>query len=125
MFHTGLDPRDMKPVYVARNPHEKAMQRALMQYYIPGNHALVLEALRRAGREDLIGWGRECLIPPYLREKKTANVMEARNARTRGAERKNVREKRRGHGNERDGQAVSRRSNHSKNKLKSENLRRR
>ena len=125
MFHTGLDPRDMKPVYVARNPHEKAMQRALMQYYIPGNHALVLEALRRAGREDLIGWGRECLIPPYLREKKTAKVIEARNARTRGAERKNAREKQRGHGNERDGQPVSRRSNNGENKLKSENPRHR
>ena len=70
MFYTGLDPRDMKSVYVARNPHEKAMQRALMQYYIPSNHALVLEALRKAGREDLIGFGRDCLIPPYLRQKK-------------------------------------------------------
>ena len=70
MFYTGLDPRDMKDVYVARNPHEKAMQRALMQYYIPSNHALVAEALRKAGREDLIGFGRDCLIPPYLRGKK-------------------------------------------------------
>ncbi len=70
MFYTGLDPRDMKSVYVARNPHEKAMQRALMQYYIPGNHALVLEALHKAGREDLIGFGRDCLIPPYLRREK-------------------------------------------------------
>ena len=64
MFYTGLDPRDMSPVYVPRDPHEKAMQRALMQYFRPENHALVLEALRRAGREDLIGFGRECLIPP-------------------------------------------------------------
>ena len=64
MFYTGLDPRDMRSVYVPRDPHEKAMQRALMQYFRPENHALVLEALRRAGREDLIGFGRECLIPP-------------------------------------------------------------
>ena len=66
MFYTGLDPRDMSPVYVPRDPHEKAMQRALMQYFRPENHALVLEALRRAGREDLIGFGRECLVPPRL-----------------------------------------------------------
>ena len=64
MFYTGLDPRDMSPVYVPRDPHEKAMQRALMQYFRPENHALVLEALRRARREDLIGFGRECLVPP-------------------------------------------------------------
>ena len=78
MFYTGLDPRDMKTVYVARNPHEKAMQRALMQYYIPGNHTLVSEALRKAGREDLIGFGRDCLIPPYLREKKPAKAQDKR-----------------------------------------------
>ena len=65
MFFTGLDPRDMSPVYVPRDPHEKAMQRALMQYYRPENRALVLEALRRAGREDLIGTGRRCLVAPF------------------------------------------------------------
>ena len=70
MFHTGLDPRDMKSVYVPRDPREKAMQRALMQYYVPANHALVLKALKKAGREDLIGWGGNCLIPPYLRKKR-------------------------------------------------------
>ena len=62
MFYTGLDPRDMKPVYVPRDPHEKAMQRALMQYFIPANRPLVLEALRRAGRTDLIGHGPDCLV---------------------------------------------------------------
>jgi len=46
------------------------MQRALMQYFIPSNYKLVAEALRKAGREDLIGWEKNCLIPPYLREKK-------------------------------------------------------
>ena len=64
MFFTGLDPRTMKPVYVPRDPHEKAMQRALMQYTRPYNHALVLEALRKTGRDDLIGYGKNCLIPP-------------------------------------------------------------
>ena len=73
MFYTGLDPRDMKPVYVPRDPREKAMQRALMQYYVPANHALVIEALKKAGREDLIGWGGDCLVPPYLRAKKKAD----------------------------------------------------
>lgn len=66
MFFTGLDPRDMSEVYVPRQPHDKALQRALMQYNRPENHALVLEALRRAGRTDLIGFSKDCLIPPRL-----------------------------------------------------------
>ena len=70
MFYTGLDPRDMTPVYVPRDPEEKAMQRALMHYFKPYNRQLVLKALRRAGREDLIGWGGDCLIPPYERKSK-------------------------------------------------------
>ena len=70
MFFTGLDPRDMTPVYVPRDPEEKAMQRALMHYFKPYNRPLVLKALRQAGREDLIGWGGDCLIPPYERKKK-------------------------------------------------------
>lgn len=64
MYYTGLDPRTMEPVYVARHPHEKAMQRALIQYRKPQNYELVLEALRKAGREDLIGFEKHCLIRP-------------------------------------------------------------
>ena len=64
MFYTELDPYTLKPVYVAKNPHDKAMQRALMQYFNPKNHALVEEALKRAGRTDLIGTGEKCLIRP-------------------------------------------------------------
>ena len=64
MYYTGVDPRTMKPVYVPKNPHEKAMQRALMQYRNPANYDLVKEALHIAGREDLIGFGKECLIKP-------------------------------------------------------------
>lgn len=64
MYYTGIDPRDMKPVYVALNPHEKAMQRALIQYKRPENYELVKEALIKAGRQDLIGFGEKCLIPP-------------------------------------------------------------
>ncbi len=64
MYYTGIDPRDGKAVYVCRNPHEKAMQRALIQYRDPKNYELVKEALQRAGREELIGFGKECLIRP-------------------------------------------------------------
>ncbi|MGI6004900.1 MAG: YgiQ family radical SAM protein [Christensenellales bacterium] len=64
MYYTGIDPRTGKEVYVAKHPREKAMQRALMQYRNPKNHALVLEALRKCGREDLIGFGKKHLIAP-------------------------------------------------------------
>ena len=64
MFYTGVDPRTMEPVYIPRDPHEKAMQRALIQYRKPENYKLVREALLRAGREDLIGYGPKCLIRP-------------------------------------------------------------
>lgn len=64
MYYTGLDPRTMKPVYVPKSAHEKAMQRALIQYRDPKNYDLVKEALHRAGREDLIGFDKKCLIPP-------------------------------------------------------------
>ena len=68
MYYTGLDPITMKPVYVAKSYHEKAMQRALVQYRNPDNYDLVRKALEKAGRCDLIGYGAKCLIRP---EKKT------------------------------------------------------
>ena len=64
MYYTGVDPRTMKPVYVARDPHEKAMQRALIQYRKPENYKLVREALIAVGRRDLIGYDKHCLIRP-------------------------------------------------------------
>ena len=64
MYYTGFDPRTMEPVYVAHNPHEKAMQRALIQYRAPKNYELVKEALIKTGRTDLIGFDKNCLIPP-------------------------------------------------------------
>ena len=64
MYYTGVDPRTMKPVYVPVNPHEKAMQRALIQYRNPKNYDLVVEALRIADRMDLIGFDKKCLIRP-------------------------------------------------------------
>ena len=64
MYYTGVDPRTMQPIYVARDPHEKAMQRALIQYRKPENYKLVREALEKAGRRDLIGYTKLCLIRP-------------------------------------------------------------
>lgn len=65
MYYSGVDPETGKEVYVARSPHAKAMQRALMQYKLPSNRKLVLEALQKAGRTDLIGNGPKCLVPAY------------------------------------------------------------
>ena len=64
MFYTGLDPMTMKKVYVPRTPEEKAEQRALLQYFKPENRQLVLKALKKAGRYDLIGTGKDCLAAP-------------------------------------------------------------
>ena len=64
IYYTGVDPRTMEEVYCPRTPHEKAMQRALIQYRNPKNRALVTEALKAAGREDLIGSGPQCLVRP-------------------------------------------------------------
>ena len=69
MYYTGLDPRTMEKVYVPTDPHEKAMQRALIQYRNPKNYALVHEALTKAGRTDLIGYDKKCLIKPMGRPK--------------------------------------------------------
>ena len=64
MYYTGIDPRTMEKVYVPTNPHEKAMQRALIQYRNPKNYDLVYEALEKAGRLDLVGFDKKCLIKP-------------------------------------------------------------
>lgn len=69
MYYTGIDPRNGQKVYVCRNPHEKAMQRALIQYRNPNNYELVREALMKAGRQDLIGFGPKCLIRPRNQNK--------------------------------------------------------
>ena len=69
MFYTGLDPYTMEEVYVPRTPREKAEQRALLQYYKPENHRIVHDALRKAGRHDLIGTGKNCLVTPLSAEK--------------------------------------------------------
>ncbi len=93
MYYTGLDPRTMEPVYVPVNPHEKAMQRALIQYRDPKNYDLVEEALRRAGRTDLIGYDKKCLIRPRrplhgedLRDKTEKSKKITKTGKTRNTE---------------------------------------
>lgn len=71
MYYTGVDPRTMQPVYVPKNPHEKAMQRALIQYRDPKNYDLVMEALKKAHRMDLVGFDKHCLIRPRKFEGKS------------------------------------------------------
>lgn len=94
MYYTGLDPRDMKPVYVCKNPHEKAMQRALIQYRNPKNYDLVYEALHAAHREDLIGFDKHCLIRPRKMDKiqnKTMVIQSEKNKAVRQKRKKTIR----------------------------------
>ena len=74
MYYTGIDPRNGEKVYVAKNPHEKAMQRALIQYRNPDMYDLVKEALLLEHRQDLIGFDKKCLIPPRKRKEKTHGI---------------------------------------------------
>lgn len=86
MFYTGLDPYTMKPVYVPKTPEEKAEQRALMQYFKPENRRIVTSALVKAGRYDLIGNSKECLVPGNVRPPQTASEAKkgsAKNNRTK------------------------------------------
>lgn len=89
MFYTGLDPYTLEPVYVAKKPEEKAMQRVLLQYYKPENQRRVIEALCKAGREDLIGNGAGKLVRPdsaYLKMQREKQAKRGeRNARGRNA----------------------------------------
>lgn len=73
MFYTGLNPANGERLYVARGGHEKALQRALLQYRRKENRELVLEALRKAGREDLIGYAEKCLIRPEPKNTRSAS----------------------------------------------------
>ncbi len=82
MYYTGIDPVSGKKVYVCRNPHEKAMQRALIQYRNPKNYDLVREALAKAGREDLVGFDKKCLIRPRKGEKAGSIREEKKESRT-------------------------------------------
>ncbi len=94
MYYTGYDPRTMTKVYVPINPHEKAMQRALIQYRNPKNYNLVVEALTKAGRTDLIGYEKKCLIRPrkgdnfHRTDKKDTNKTGHQHSETQKAKKK-------------------------------------
>lgn len=81
MYYTGLDPYTLKEVYVAKSPHEKALQRALLQYFKPQNKDLVVEALVKAGRRDLIGTGKNCLINAKIPEKYQQKTQKPKNSK--------------------------------------------
>ena len=86
MYYTEIDPRTKEKVYVPKSPHEKAMQRALMQYRLPQNYDLVYEALKKAHREDLIGFDQHCLIRPrQMKRDFRQQGWEERGRKDRGA----------------------------------------
>ncbi|MDP4118553.1 MAG: YgiQ family radical SAM protein, partial [Bacillota bacterium] len=92
MYYTGINPRTMEHVYVARSPEEKAMQRALLQYRRPENYELVRRALIKTGRKDLIGFGSECLIKPKINKSentKSGGYVNGKNNRRKGSGSKN------------------------------------
>ena len=103
MYHTGLDPFTMQQVYVAKTHEEKAMQRALLQCHIRRNWPLIRKALRLADREDLIGTGKGCLVPPDTRPEFTANAKKGKpgGANNQPGERGNARQGERSYGSKR------------------------
>lgn len=81
MFYTDLDPYTLEPVYIAKDPKEKAMQRALLQYYKPENQRKIIEALEKAGRRDLIGHGQGKLVAPdreYMKKQQDKQAVKAK-----------------------------------------------
>ena len=78
MYYTGLDPRTGERVYVPKSASEKAMQRALMQYFMPQYRDLARTALQKAGREDLIGFGKHALVPPRMGKQAAGTPQECR-----------------------------------------------
>lgn len=80
MFYTGLDPYTEKPIFVPKTREEKAEQRALLQYFRPENRQIVLSALRKAGRSDLIGYGENCLIKPDAPQKNAHGAPKGKSA---------------------------------------------
>ena len=115
MYYTGLDPRTMEPVYVPVNPHEKAMQRALMQFRNPRHYDLVKEALHKAGREDLIGFDKKCLIAPRKEKwrEETWNKKEKKNGKQQSISGNKTKKTGKVSGTDRRGRKTG---NHRKNK---------
>lgn len=92
MYYTGIDPRNGKKIYVCRNPHEKMLQRALIQYRNPSNYELVREALIKAGREDLIGFSDKCLIRPRKVKEQNTGMRSDKEKRTKENRKRNEKE---------------------------------
>ena len=90
MFYTELDPYTMEKVYVPKTPKEKAMQRALLQYFRPQNREIVLEALKKAGRRDLIGTSPNCLVQDDRKPAPNQKNKHVRNDRDRVKNKANV-----------------------------------
>ena len=121
MFYTGLDPLTMKPVYVPKSKHEKAMQRALLQYRAPRNYDLVHAALVEAGREDLIGFGPRCLIKPRGEKGGYAKAPQRGNNNSRGKSskgREDNRNVKRGTKNDRNTRGNNRNNQNTKSRKK-------
>lgn len=91
MYATGIDPRNGSKVYVCKNPHEKNMQRALIQYRDPKNYKLVREALIKAGREDLIGFNKKCLIKPYGNDRERFHKSDSQTMQKSNKKKKTIR----------------------------------
>ena len=92
MYYTEVDPLTLEPVYVPKNPHEKAMQRALIQYRNPENRPLIEEALKKAKREDLIGYGPKCLLRPVGGQKNRTGNGKKEEAGKRPVKKKTIRQ---------------------------------
>jgi hypothetical protein len=86
MYYTGINPLNMKPVYVATDYHEKQLQRALLQWGNPKNADLVREALIKCQREDLIGYGKECLVKPSSGKSGFSNQKQSKQYKNTGAD---------------------------------------
>ena len=93
MYYTGEDPRTGEKVYVPKTPHEKAMQRAMMQYKIPQNYELVMEVLKKANREDLIGFDKYCLIKPKNFDFNNNKVLKNKNQNKQLETKKKIKKK--------------------------------
>ena len=90
MYYTGIDPRTGESVYIPKDPHEKAMQRALIQYRDPKLYDLVKEALIKCGRQDLIGFGKECLIAPRISNRAEIQILSMQRSTMTAAIKDNI-----------------------------------
>ena len=115
MYYTEVDPETMKPVYVCKNPHEKAMQRALIQYRNPKNYELVKEALTLTGRTDLIGFDAKCLIKPrqLKAEIEKGKVFQKKSGKTQKADRSSQNAKSQKHNSKKKSTKPTIRNTHS------------